>query len=177
VVARLSASKSGEFGIAAIADLGSPQLVGKLPKTRAEWSKALKTWLWEEPALGVRNSEVGWNDGGCFDLAEALVTWLTPERADRLAIIGPHGIEHVVAKVGEWYLDGDGATELKPLLRRWEKLEGVENPQLLAVTGEEIRARGIPLDSEVSQKLAALLGECFSAQELLNSAERAAREL
>jgi hypothetical protein len=77
--------------------------------------------FWLSPPEDFDNSEPivfhpsDWNSGPCWDLAAALRLWLGPATAiDTIAI-------HGAARVGEWYLDGDGFSSPAQMRRRWAR--------------------------------------------------------
>jgi hypothetical protein len=102
----------------------------------------LHDWLYADPG--------GWNvlplayptwlQGGCWLLARALQRWIGPgseiwsiwsSRADRGMM------DHVVVRVGDCYLDGDGASNKEELLVHWEKEELLRKPFLKRFRAEE----------------------------------------
>jgi len=69
------------------------------------------------------DSEESWTRGGCWVLAEALNGWLG-EEASIWAIwnMTIDGIDHMVVRIGNCYLDGDGAWSRSELLQRIQKI-------------------------------------------------------
>ena len=66
----------------------------------------------------------GWNDGGCLQLAQALVQVLGNGASIHLIRCRQHWWCHAVASQHGWYLDGDGIATPQQLLLRWENEEG-----------------------------------------------------
>jgi hypothetical protein len=79
-----------------------------------------------------------WLAGGCWLLAEALHAWIGP-RSSMWSLMGSqyHNVNHVVIRVGNCYLDGDGASTERELLKRWENEELVPKPYLRPFRPEE----------------------------------------
>jgi 8-oxo-dGTP pyrophosphatase MutT (NUDIX family) len=151
-------------------------LLGTRPPAPAtDWrafSRALKKLLWG-PLLSMLHplGDAGWNDGGCRVLADANLLWLP--RATRYVVTGTHDhgpggpakVQHVLVRVGDRYLDGDGASTEATLLKRWRTQEDVANARLapdpaglFADSAEEI-----PQDREMSEEIAAVLRNKLSA--------------
>jgi hypothetical protein len=139
-----------------LAALVQPALV---PSDWPAFSRAAHRALWGPLLPLLRNLGVGWNDGGCRILAEAYLLWLPG--AARYVLVGSHGatvpkVQHVVARVGDHYLDGDGASTAAEMLERWRSQEDVLRPSLVPdpdarLADEETE---IPYDSELSRRLA-----------------------
>ena len=64
----------------------------------------------EEVVFSARD----WNSGPCWDLAAALRLWLGAKHS-RIDTIAVHG----AARLGEWYLDGDGFSSPAQMRGRW----------------------------------------------------------
>jgi hypothetical protein len=64
---------------------------------------------------------------------------------------------HVVCRVGDWYLDADGASTAPELLARWRPLFGSDGSRLLAVTSSMLDSARILRDEPLSRRLATLL--------------------
>ena len=105
---------------------------------------------------------VGWHDGGCRILAEAYLLIL-PE-ASRYVLVGSRDIpkahvQHVLVRVEDRYLDGDGASTEATLLRRWRALEGVSRARLVPDPDARLadQATEIPCNRALSARLAQAL--------------------
>jgi len=73
-----------------------------------------------------------WVAGGCWAAAKALHSLLSGSRL--VAMVGFRGRgrpEHVVVEYRGWYLDADGASSHRELIRRWREQELVENPRIM----------------------------------------------
>lgn len=71
-----------------------------------------------------------WTSGGCYILADALGSWL--ENAFPLvAVSGRGGFPvHVLLKVGDCYVDADGASTEEELVQRWRTQEMIEGARV-----------------------------------------------
>jgi hypothetical protein len=117
------------------------------------FGRDLRRWLYSKrgawPILPETYST--WLEGGCWLLARALHEWIGP--ASELWAIyswmdsdfhAGKMPQHVVVKVGDCYLDGDGASSKEQLLYRWYAEEGLQEPELFPVNVEELEAVDIP---------------------------------
>lgn len=128
-----------------------------------QFTRAARRLLWSDRMLRTLHylNDAGWNDGGCRILAEANLLWLGP-LAERYVLIDRKQVQHVVVRVGDRYLDGDGASTERTLLRRWRR-EGLERPFLLAdpdaklANASERTPEGIPSNHALSARLATQL--------------------
>jgi hypothetical protein len=98
----------------------------------------LYRFLHSRPILGVLISkhEVGWFDGGCLILAQALKSWLCAElvliRSDNhesfdhavVAIKNPDDRKDVI------FIDADGVSDEYEILERWTRREALLNPRI-----------------------------------------------
>jgi hypothetical protein len=80
------------------------------------FGKALKALLNEPAVYGhFLDEQTGfgtWTAGGCGGLGVALVEWLGP-KASLWAVYDDIGVlHHVVVRVGDWFLDGDGVARI-----------------------------------------------------------------
>lgn len=69
-----------------------------------------------------------WASGGCQILAKALKEWLgdvTP-----VFLVSEDGYMHTVVRIDECYLDADGASTERQLLRRWKTKGKVKHIEL-----------------------------------------------
>ncbi len=84
----------------------------------------------------VSKHEVGWLDGGCLILAQALKSWLTAE----LVLIRSEGrtsFDHAAVPIKnpsdrkDWlFIDADGMSDEYELLTRWTQIERLVNPTI-----------------------------------------------
>jgi hypothetical protein len=115
---------------------------------------ALQEWLYRPEIMGLVPQGGSWLQGGCWILAEALrrvfegELWMIVEADDPTP-------QHVVCRVGRRYLDGDGSSDARELLRRWEDEEMLHRPRLQPLSEE--RVRGIPYDEAAVCKLVELI--------------------
>jgi hypothetical protein len=119
---------------------------------------ALHHAIWTDEAIDLL-PDAGWNDGGCGILANALVAWVGEDMAERWAVVssGDGVAHHVVCRVGDWYLDADGASTAPELLARWRPVFGSDGSRLLAIALGSLDAARILHDEPLSRRLAALL--------------------
>lgn len=121
-----------------------------------------RMWALLEP-LGC-----GWLDGGCLPLAQALSVWLG-SGAKLWAVRDGFGrAQHVVVRLGDLYLDGDGASSAQALRRRWKRWEGIAEPHLTPFDPVEAEAAGIFVSPELAAAALAALrawrdGSTFAA--------------
>jgi len=103
--------------------------------------------------------QCGWLDGGCHILADAVQMWLGAAATTLWGVShGQHLPDHIVVQCGGWYLDGDGVSSKRALLRRWRRVEHVPGATLFPYNAAAGERSGIPRDRETSACLAQLLG-------------------
>lgn len=135
-----------------MAEIERPATPSQLHRALRAFFKAPETWrLLEAVERGY-----GFIDGGCWDVALALHSWLG---TGELVIVAGHHktVEHVLLRVGDRYLDADGASDKKALLRRWRELELVREPRVVPFDETAVRGAGVPHSPELANNLAALL--------------------
>jgi len=69
-----------------------------------------------------------WTTGGCQILAKSLKAWLgevTP-----VFLVSENGYMHTVVRIDECYLDADGASTARQLLKRWKTARKVKHIEL-----------------------------------------------
>lgn len=142
------------------------------------FQRRLREFLWEgEPGAYVQDLGYGWNDGGCYILAQGLFQWVTQEEppvaSDAVALFliegdqpdGSRCGQQVVVGVrvdNEWlYLDGDGVSTEGMLLRRWQTQEWVENGCVVPFDPTWPETAHICQHPEISAALARLLRQHF----------------
>lgn len=101
----------------------------------------------------------GWLDGGCAVLGLALHLWygrmgeLTGLWSSPSVYTACTMLQHIVFRVGPYYLDGDGVSTRERLLTRWRHDEYVRRPHLEPITPRELRRAAGPLNIETSATL------------------------
>jgi len=112
----------------------------------------------------IAESDCGWLDGACFIFARALEIWLDGKI---VCLVRDCQIpEHFVLKVGDWYVDAEGARCEAELLRsvdRWQCAYALRTLDDLTQVG--IDTADILRDEIVSQHLAAALEKHFGHPE------------
>ncbi len=90
-----------------------------------EFGQALVAWLYNHRgALGLINDpdaeeDYGdWTSGVCFPLARALEGWIGPTAELVFAVLRDGNPEHALVRIGDMYIDGDGAHTKDELLSR-----------------------------------------------------------
>lgn len=90
-----------------------------------KFNETLKAFLYQENVLDLL-PDCGWLDGGCRSLMRALRFWLGEENTTPFLIVKrreDQHAEHAIVKVGEYFLDADGASTRHALYKRWRKVE------------------------------------------------------
>lgn len=134
------------------------------------FGKDLHTWLYADPggwnALPLAYST--WLEGGCWLLARALHEWIGD--GSTMWTLYSSSLwdsttfpQHVVVKVGECFLDGDGASTEQQLLHRWVTEERVLNPGLKPFILEEAEEYGIECPIGALRDLARGLSRTFGS--------------
>jgi len=102
--------------------------------TTARFGVALKRYINSDDAYALLDDtpELAgstWQAGGCWALAQALRELI---RGSHLcAVVDMGGVQHhVLVRLGEHYLDADGASTEAQLLRRWRTLEHLQGPSV-----------------------------------------------
>jgi hypothetical protein len=140
----------------------------QLPLDILALSRRLHRFLWSPPIFArLAPYGCGWNDGGCRILAEALVAWLGPAAAIAFVCTADGEVEHVVALVGPWVLDGDGISPRSSFLDLWGRREGIAAAHLALFDAAVLEGSPIPADAALSRALAAALATRFPADSIL----------
>lgn len=141
-------------------------------KQEKAFSQRLYHTLWQDEGaalLGALNSRwktAGWLSGLCWICAEGILQWILATGGQAAIALDPHLMvlaaegkeaDHVVVAVGPWFLDGDGVSTLRPLLRRHRTLEGLVRPRLRPYDEQLLSRMEFPRDGEASRQLAACL--------------------
>ena len=126
---------------------------------RGDLNRALRRLLGGTAAYALLPDDyVSWFAGGCRILAEAMCHWLDLDES-ALWAVGTSGVpvQHVVVRVGTYFLDGDGISFAETLLRRWRRREGLQGAWLHPL-GDTTPPVDIPTDIETSRRIAEFLG-------------------
>lgn len=75
-----------------------------------------------------RTYQCGPLDGGCYSMAAALQRVFGTGQL--YTLVGNGIAQHVLLKMGNYYLDADGISTEKALIVRWIKFEGLKTPYL-----------------------------------------------
>jgi len=144
-------------------------------RTRA-FSQKLYHTLWQGEAaellcaLDARWKATGWLSGLCWICAEGILQWALATGSQAVRDLDPRPMilaaedkqaDHVVVAVGSWYLDGDGVSTLRTLLRRHRTLEGLVRPRLQPFDEQGLSQQGFPRDEEASRQLADCLASAL----------------
>jgi hypothetical protein len=98
-------------------------------KPLSSLDQALRDLLASPEAKRLRKRGRTWTEGECWNLAEALVQWIGPGAGLAVVFVDPLEPEHVVARVGDLYLDGDGVSTEEQLLARAEE-QGLDEAEV-----------------------------------------------
>jgi hypothetical protein len=117
----------------------SPSAPGKLKKFAVDF-----LWYLYSPDKGGQIDEYGmWDSGNCWTLAQSLHDWIG-SRSSMRWVVGrdPHRSpialpQHVVLKIGNFYLDGNGVYTEKELLGWWRDLEQFVDLSIKPFSAEE----------------------------------------
>ena len=115
--------------------------------------RRLKAALATDEAFQLLDKQRGledttWTAGGCLLLADMLAK---ATGGQKVAIYdGETGIrighpEHIAVKLGEMYLDGDGASTEASLIDRWRREEGLGNPVIAPYNAPDAKRAGFVL--------------------------------
>jgi hypothetical protein len=82
----------------------------------------------EDKSFEYIPEQCGWNDGGCWMLAQALHEILPHSTMIGVIPVGRGAtmIGHVATKYGDWIIDGSGVRTERGFKRNWELDEGTE---------------------------------------------------
>ena len=141
------------------------------PRSVRLFGRDLKRWLYDPNGAWAILPEgwPSWVSGGCWILARALHEWIG--KGSKVwaiyseigsDILDPNIIpQHLVVKVGDCFLDGDGASTEKQLLERWEKEEGLRYPELRPASIKDLKEVMIECPVGPTKDLAKALQQTF----------------
>lgn len=135
----------------------SPKAPEKLQKFTAEFLRYLY-----HPEGGGKVEEYGmWDSGGCWTLAQALHDWLGPKTSLHWVVgwdpkkgYGPVP-QHVVLKIGNFYIDGNGIYTANELLEWWRDIELYRSLSMRPFDSEEAGRLSIHCKSVMREQLVA----------------------
>jgi hypothetical protein len=130
------------------------------PIDRRGLTRRIRAILWSEAGFALlARYGCGWNDGGCRIAAEGLARWLGQGRVIWALLDSRGRAQHLVLRIGRWYLDADGVSSEAELIARWAKFEGVTQARLAPAGPDALP--GTPRDEQASRRLAELLEGCL----------------
>lgn len=143
------------------------------PGPRRWFSRRLHRFLWRKlMAPLLMELECGWLDGACATCAEGLLRYITFSRtlepaAVSLAIIADARCpaHHILVKIlyhgMAWYVDANGVSSERELLRYWRDEEHLVDPFLAPHDDALLEAMGMRSVPRISTKLAQLFFDHF----------------
>ena len=95
----------------------------------------------------------GWCDGGCGILATAIHRWvgtgsLTSLLGSYLGGSGREAVQHILLRIGDLYIDGDGISTEGELVSRWHDKELVAVTGLIPFDLQDATNAGIPFEQD-----------------------------
>lgn len=123
------------------------------------FGRRLKRFLHRPETIALLGEEYMWLDGGCWTLAEAIKLW-RPDAELMIVASSRCRAEHVVARCGQLFVDGDGVAGERALLFKMRRFERVPDPHL--VDFDRARITEIPEPGERARRIAEALGREFS---------------
>ena len=136
-----------------------PKAITRLSDPAKDLRRVLKRLLYD-PDLFALLPGYGWLDGGCAVLGLALHSWYG--RTGELTSLwsGPsiwtsgNMLQHIVYRLGPYYVDGSGVSTRDRLLARWRRDEHVRRPYLEPITPRELRRVAAVLNIDTNPALA-----------------------
>lgn len=130
-----------------------------------QFHNAFKKFIRRPEIFALQGCEGDWLAGGCWKLAHAIWLWLGDDNVELWALSDKNqGIQHIVAKLGDYYLDGDGLADETEIIHRfiadWPFSFEEENLYLEPFADQE-GAQGIPPPDQQTVELARKLSERF----------------
>jgi hypothetical protein len=141
----------------------SPKAPERLRKFAAEFLRYLY-----DPEGGAKVEEYGmWDSGGCWTLAQALHDWIGPSSSMHWVVgrdpLKEESLEplpqHVVLKIGDFYLDGNGLYAKDELMGWWRDLEKFTDLSMKHFSAVEALRYSIHCKGEMREQLAADFGK------------------
>ena len=141
-------------------------------------SRDLKQVLRSNAALSILDPwGVGWTDGGCLVLANALRRWL--DAGDVMGVWEPVPLgddiqHHAVLTVGDWLLDGNGVSSDGGLLKKWgcQTLRG--GVELREFDWDVAQDTGVETDPDMEDEVVRLLDSEFNRTAVLEALKKTA---
>lgn len=135
----------------------------------------LKRWLYSPKGAWpiIPYAYASWVAGGCWVLAQALHHWIGPSSTLMAIYSWPEYLgddddkipQHVVVRVADCYLDGDGASSEKELFLRWLNIENLIEPELVDADPEHLSAFDIQCPAGAVKDLSEALYRKFGDAE------------
>jgi hypothetical protein len=134
------------------------------------FARDFKHWLNHEGWKFLPEEYASWTAGGCWLLARALHQWVG-DPAELWTIYSEVGSDvlrpdvipqHVVVRIGNCYLDGNGAWTEKQLLDYWETKEGLRYPELRPMNVEDLEEAALECPVEFLKELVKAIDLVFS---------------
>jgi hypothetical protein len=89
------------------------------------FSRAFHNFLYTQKPLALLPG-CGWNERGCRSLMSALLIWFGPDLTKPVYITKreeDRHAEHALIQIGCYYIDGDGVSSHRQLVKRWLSVE------------------------------------------------------
>ena len=140
---------------------GSAYGGGCPPEMKAFGQKLHEFFYSPEVFVILGDAYDSWVAGGCWIAAEALKRWMRPH-AELWAIHDAANIlQHVVVRLGDCFLDGDGVSTRRELLKRWVEQEGVVEPKLKPFSEQQADAFGLVCPADLAEQVTKALEGAF----------------
>lgn len=104
----------------------------KLTKKQERFNKEFVEFIRRPEIFTLQGCEGDWLCGGCWKLAHAILLWLGAQHVELWAVAEFDLQHHVVAKLGKYFLDGDGLADKKELINRTAR-EMLVHPEILDI--------------------------------------------
>jgi hypothetical protein len=101
----------------------------------------------------IPEGRLTWDRGGCWTLAQAVRLWLGPQVELWMLADARNAPHHVIAKIGDSFLDVRGAQTETRLLDVWAKQHPQEPLTLIPFDPARAQANDLYLDADAARKL------------------------
>lgn len=141
-------------------------------------SRDMKRVLMSNTALAILDLwSVGWTDGGCLVLAQALRRWL--DAGDILGVWETVPLReaiqhHAVLNINGWLIDGDGITTEGGLIRRWKEDLFRHRVELRAFDWDTAFEQGMESRRDMESRTMILLDSKFNRHAVLDTLQKVA---